>query len=103
MDGYYWKIWYDDGTSFTGVTEEDWNSFSTHGIIQAKEFNRPDKPNLIHHGLNYYFFEGGQIISTNDIALYIIRSQGVKSVKIGRWANNYIWDKAVEEGMSNGT
>ena len=94
---YSWKVWYDDGTSFIGSTEEEWIVLPTHGIIQAKEF-RPNTSDLIHQGLDYYFFEDGQIISTNDIALYAIRPQGVKSVKVGRWCNNYIYEQAVKEG-----
>lgn len=97
---YYWKIWYDDGSSIVGETEEDWNLYPIHGIIMAKEF-RPDISDLIHQGLDYYFFEDSQIISTNDIVLYAIRPQGVKNVKVGRWCNNYIYEQAVKEGINN--
>ena len=95
---YYWKVWYDDDISYTGSTQKDWDPLPTHGIVQAKEY-RPGESDLIHHGLDYFWFENGQIISTNQLENYAMRIQGVKSVKIGRWANNYIYEKAVKEGI----
>ena len=94
---YYWKAWYDDEVFYIGSTQEDWDKIPTHGIIQVKEY-RPDESDLIHHGLDYFWFENGQIISTNKLENYAMRIQGVKSVKIGRWAHNYIYEQAVKEG-----
>lgn len=96
LRGYYWQAWFDGGTDFVGVTEEDFAALPTHGIIQAKEF-RPGISDLVHHGLSYFFFEGGQIISTNDLSLYAVRPQGVKNVKVGRWCNNHVYEAAVKE------
>ncbi len=96
---YYWKAWYDDEASYTGCTQEEWDLLPSHGIMQVKEF-RPNTSNLIHHGLDYFWFEDGKIISTNRVENYAIRIQGVKSVKIGRWVNNHVYENAVKEGTS---
>ncbi|MHA1951133.1 MAG: hypothetical protein ACW99G_23070 [Candidatus Thorarchaeota archaeon] len=89
-----WKIWYDDENSYTGETTRDWDALPKHGVIYVKEGG------LIHMGLDYYFMEeDGSIKSCNrmDIDRYLERDQGIKHVKFGRWADNYVWEKVSKE------
>jgi len=103
---YHWKIWYDDGSSHEGKTFAEWEAISKQGVLIVKEFRPKPKSNMIHMGCDYYWFEEclkrpncGQIKSTNQIGPYLIRPRGIRGVKLGRWADEEIWDKAHEEAL----
>lgn len=92
-----WKIWYDNGKSYKGKTEKEWNDLAKHGvliIVEEKE-DAGKKYTLKHQGLDYYWFEDGQILSCSrsDLDRYLERDKGVSSMKFGRWANDYTWNK----------
>ena len=98
--GFSFVIWYDDGAVRKGSTEEDWESFPKHGVLFVKEPNR--KPNsLVHMGMDYYWLEGGQVLSCNrmDVDRYLERPQGMRCVKFGRWGLDSLWKKFHDEAM----
>ncbi len=95
-----WIIWYDDASIWTGPTEIDWEGAPRHGVLIVKEIER--KPNdLVHMGGDYYWFEEGQVKSCRhrDIDRYLIRPQGIRCVKFGRWGADDVWLKAHNEAM----
>ena len=96
---YKWKIWYDDGTSHTGTTEDEWNVFVRDGILIVKEYGGC---NIIHMGMDYYWFENGSIKSCNpkDLHGYLRRPEGLKNMKFGRWTDNKVWEKVHKEAMN---
>lgn len=92
------KIWYDDGNTVTGETEEDWNSFDRDGVLIVREYG---ERRSVYMGCDYYWFENKNIKSCNpkDLHGYLRRSEGLKNVKFGRWADNDVWKKAHDEAM----
>lgn len=91
------KIWYDDGNSYEGVSEEDWERLPRHGVQIVKSFREKDC--VTHAGMDYYFFEDDTIKSVQrvDLDRYLERTQGIKCVKFGRWSADVIWQKAHKE------
>ena len=84
-----WRIWYDDESVIPGKTEREWEAAPRHGVLFIKH-NR-----LTHMGLDYYWLENGTVKSCNrmDVDRYLERPQGIRCVKFGRWADNYVWEK----------
>ena len=95
---YYWKIWYDNGSTVTGVTEEEWNTFDRDGILIIREYG----PNTVHMGCDYYFFENGTVkaCSLKDLHGYLRRPEGLKNVKFGIWTDDKMWKKVHDEAMN---
>ena len=87
-----WCIWYDDNTEVKGSTVDEWDAAQKHGVLIVKSIS----PSLYHMGLDYYWFERGEIKSCNrmDIDRYLERHQGLQHVKFGRWGDNHVWEKA---------
>lgn len=88
-----WRIWFDDGSSHAGTTVEKWNALPKHGVLYVKH-NR-----INHMGLDYYWIEDDTVKSCNrmDIDRYLERDDGIRNVKFGRWASNYIWERVHQE------
>ena len=87
------RIWYDDESSNDCRSEEEWNALPKHGVLYVRHNN------INHMGLDYYWMEEDTIKSCNrsDIDRYLERSQGIKCVKFGRWASDYVWEKVQKE------
>lgn len=69
-------------------------------MLIVKEMERQPN-NLVHMGMDYYFFEQCQVKSCNrkDIDRYLRRPAGLRNVKFGRWASDEIWERAHNEAM----
>lgn len=89
-----WRIWYDTGDSCEGGSETEWNVAPRQGVLIVKE-----SKGLNHMGCDYYWFENGNVKSCapKDLDRYLIRDQGLRNVKLGRWADDSVWNKALEE------
>ena len=89
---HHWKIWYDDGSEVGGSTVDEWDAHPKHGVQIVKGLG------LYHMGLDYYWYERGEIKSCNrmDVDRYLERSIGMQHVKFGRWADNHVWEKALK-------
>ena len=95
-----WKIWYDDGSTSEGVTEEDWDKLPRHGVLLVNFFREKDR--VVHMGFDYYWYEEGQVKSCQrvDFDRYLERPLGIKCVKFGRWGADNIWIKAHDEACA---
>ncbi len=70
------------------------------GVLIVLESERePNK--LVHMGMDYYFFEEGQVKSCQraDLDRYLRRLEGVRNIKFGRWASDKIWEQVHSEAM----
>lgn len=92
-----WAVRFDDDSEeHHGCSVEDWNNLPKHGVLWVREF---EPVSLIHMGLDYYWWEGGTVKSCSrpDIDRYLERTDGIRNVKFGRWADQYIWETAHED------
>ena len=94
-----WRIWYDDGTYLEGCSDEQWKKLPQQGILIVKDFQ--SKPPIVHMGMDYYWLENKTVksCSRRDLDRYLIRSQGLQNVKLGRWGDNPIWKAAHDMAM----
>lgn len=87
------RIWYDNEGRFDGYGEDEWNALPKHGVLVVLDSQ------LWHMGNDYYWYEGGQIKSCRrtDIDMYLERTEGIRSVKFGRWADHHVWHKTLKD------
>lgn len=95
---YYWKIWYDDRSVVSGFCVSGWNNAARDGVLIVREYGEKAS---VYMGCDYYWFENGRVKSCNpkDLHSYLRRSEGLRNVKFGRWADDDIWKKVKAEAM----
>ena len=92
MQGLEWRIYYDDGTTFSNLDGrfEDAPSDGILGIVEAD----PEVGYVLYHGKDYYYLlADGSIGMADDPGPYL-RTLGV--IKFGRWTGRGTWGEVFE-------
>jgi len=87
------RIWYDDEQKVDGIGVDEWNALPKHGVLVVLDSQ------LWHMGNDYYWYEGDQVKSCRrtDIDMYLERTDGIRNMKFGRWADHHVWQKTLAD------
>jgi hypothetical protein len=93
-----WKIWYDDGTTFSS---DDGNAENApvDGILAILE-KRSDNTVMNHHGNDYYYWTGEVWMSGGQASMERWMRRELPALKFGRWADDTIWREVIEESVA---
>lgn len=90
MDGLKWRIYYDDGSTFSNL-EGRFADAPSDGVLAVVEKD-PQVGYVVYHGKDYYFKipDDGTIGMADDLGPFL-RRLGV--IKFGRWAGRTTWGR----------
>ena len=87
-----WKIWYDDGSTFSNE-EGSWDAAPPDGILIVME-TFDDGKKLVHMGSDYYLMlEDGTIVDCGVAHIERHLRKLLPQLKYGRWSGNELWER----------
>lgn len=99
-----WRIYYGDGTTYDGETQEDAFNAPTKNVQLTKQEADNERGHSIRHGSDFHCWEGFRWGGKDREGLvdYIIHHQGPQKILLGREIHDETYQKICRQAVKDG-
>ena len=94
-----WKIWYDDGSTFSS-DDGSWEEVPSDGVLIIMEYHGSGQKE-IHMSADYYYMEDGTIQHFPLGHLERHLKKHMPSLKYGRYTSEAMWERVQKEALDS--